>query len=42
MVDRANGATEINIAKRIIELATQGEHDPIRLCDRAMESLLGG
>ena len=40
MVDRSDGATEI-IAKHIIELAKQGERDPIRLCDGALQALRG-
>jgi hypothetical protein len=29
----------LTVAKRIIELANQGERDPVRLRDRALESL---
>jgi hypothetical protein len=36
LVDRADPATEI-IAKKIIELAQQGEHDPVRLRERAIQ-----
>jgi hypothetical protein len=36
--DRADLATEI-VAKRIIELAKQGEIDPDRLCERALIDL---
>jgi hypothetical protein len=38
LVDRADPATEI-IARRIIELAQQGERDPDRLRERAIQSL---
>ena len=36
--NRADPATEI-IAKKIIELAQQGEHDPVRLRERAVQFL---
>ena len=36
--DREDPAT-LTVAKRIIELANQGERDPVRLRDRALESL---
>jgi hypothetical protein len=39
LVDHTGLATEI-VAKKIIELAQQGERDPIRLRDRAVQSLL--
>jgi hypothetical protein len=38
LVDRTGPAPEI-VAKKIIELAQQGERDPIRLRDRAVQSL---
>jgi hypothetical protein len=38
LVDHTGLATEI-VAKKIIELAQQGERDPIRLRDRAVQSL---
>jgi hypothetical protein len=38
LVDRTGLATEI-VAKKIIELAQRGERDPIRLRDRAVQSL---
>jgi hypothetical protein len=38
LVDRADPATEI-IAKKIIELAAQGERDPDRLRERAIQLL---
>ena len=38
LADRADLATEI-VAKRIIELAKQGEIDPDRLCERALIDL---
>jgi hypothetical protein len=38
LVDRADPATEI-IARKIIELAQQGERDPVRLRERAIQSL---
>ena len=38
LVDRADPATEI-IAKKIIELAQQGERDPVRLRERAIQFL---
>jgi hypothetical protein len=38
LVDHTGLATEI-VAKKIIELAQQGERDPIRLRDRAVLSL---
>jgi hypothetical protein len=38
LADRADLATEI-VAKRIIELAKQGERDPDRLCERALIDL---
>src|SRR5262249_6351575 len=38
LVDRADPATEI-IARKIIELAAQGERDPVRLRERAIQSL---
>jgi hypothetical protein len=36
--DRKDPVT-LTVAKRIIELAIQGERDPVRLRDRALESL---
>jgi hypothetical protein len=36
--DRDDPVT-LTVAKRIIELANQGERDPVRLRDRALESL---
>jgi len=36
--DREDPVT-LTVAKRIIELANQGERDPVRLRDRALESL---
>jgi hypothetical protein len=38
LVDRADPATEI-IARKIIELAAQGERDPVRLRERAIQFL---
>jgi hypothetical protein len=38
LVDRADPATEI-IARKIIELAQQGERDPVRLRERAIQCL---
>ena len=38
LVDRADPAAEI-IAKKIIELAQQGERDPVRLRERAIQFL---
>jgi hypothetical protein len=38
LADRADLATEI-VAKKIIELAKQGEIDPDRLCERALIDL---
>ena len=38
LVDHTGLATEI-VAKKIIELAQQGERDPIRLRDRAVQFL---
>jgi hypothetical protein len=38
LADRADPATEI-IAKKIIELAQQGERDPARLRERAIQFL---
>ena len=38
LVDRSDPATEI-IAKKIIELAQHGERHPIRLRERAIQSL---
>jgi hypothetical protein len=40
LVDRTDPAAEM-VAKNIIELAKQGERDPVRLCDRAVEALSG-
>jgi hypothetical protein len=40
LVDRTDLATEI-VAKKIIELARQGERDPIRLREGALKSLMG-
>jgi hypothetical protein len=40
LVDRTDPAAEM-VAKKIIELAKRGEHDPVRLCDRAVEALSG-
>jgi len=38
LADRADGATEI-VAREIIALAKQGERDPARLRDAALQSL---
>ena len=38
LADRADPATEM-IAKKIIELAQQGERDPVRLRERAIQFL---
>jgi hypothetical protein len=38
LADRTDPATEI-VARRIIDLAQQGERDPVRLRDRTIESL---
>ena len=40
LVDRADPATEM-VARKIIELAQQGERDPVRLRERAVRSLSG-
>jgi hypothetical protein len=40
LADRADPATEI-IAKKIIEFAQRGERNPLRLRERAIESLSG-
>ena len=40
LADRRNDPATNILAKRIIELATQGERDPIRLKERALETLL--
>jgi hypothetical protein len=40
LADRADPAAEI-IAKKIIEFAQRGERDPLRLRERAIESLSG-
>jgi hypothetical protein len=40
LADRADPATEI-IAKKIIEFAQRGERHPLRLRERAIESLSG-
>jgi hypothetical protein len=39
--DRADPATDI-VAKKILELATQGERDPERLRERAVQALTNG
>jgi hypothetical protein len=38
LVDRSDPATEL-VAKRIIDLAQQGERDPHRLCERAVKGV---
>jgi len=38
LVDRTDPATEM-VARRIIELAQQGERDPVRLRERTLKSL---
>ena len=38
LVNRADPATEM-VAKRIIELANQGERDPVRLRERVIEAV---
>jgi len=38
LVNRSDLATEM-VAKKIIELAKQGERDPVRLRERAMEAV---
>jgi hypothetical protein len=38
LADRADPATEV-VAKKIIELAQQGERDPLRLSERAVRAL---
>ena len=38
LVDRTDPATQL-VAKRIIELAQQGERDPIRLRDMAVKGI---
>ena len=38
LADRADPATEV-VARKIIELAQQGERDPIRLSERAIQAL---
>jgi hypothetical protein len=38
LVNRSDLATEM-VAKRIIELAKQGERDPVRLRERAMDAV---
>ena len=40
LVDRSDPATEM-VARKIIELAQQGERDPARLRERAVKSLSG-
>jgi hypothetical protein len=40
LVDRTDPAADM-VAKKIIELVNQGERDPVRLCDRAVEALSG-
>ena len=40
LVDRSDPAVEM-IAHRIITLAKQGERDPRRLCDAALQSIRG-
>jgi hypothetical protein len=40
LVNRTDPIAE-SLAKKIIELAQQGERDPIRLRDRALQSLSG-
>jgi hypothetical protein len=40
LADRADPATEV-VAKKIIELARQGERDPVRLSDHAVRALSG-
>jgi hypothetical protein len=40
LVDRTDPAADM-VAKKIIELANQGERDPVRLCARAVEALSG-
>ena len=40
VIDRTSPAAEL-LAKKIIELATQGERDPMRLRNRAVESVSG-
>jgi hypothetical protein len=39
LADREDPITEI-VAKKIIELAQQGEHDPVRLREQTVQSLL--
>ena len=38
LADRADPATEV-VARKIIELAQQGERDPTRLSERAIQAL---
>ena len=38
LADRADPVTEV-VARKIIELAQQGERDPIRLSERAVRAL---
>ena len=38
LADRADPATEV-VARKIIELAQQGERDPIQLSERAIQAL---
>jgi hypothetical protein len=38
LVNRTDPATEM-VAKKIIELAKQGEHDPVRLRERVIEAV---
>ena len=40
LIDRSDPVTEI-VAKKIIELAQQGERDPARLRDQALMSVQG-
>jgi hypothetical protein len=38
LVDRTDPATEL-VARKIIELAQQGERDPVQLSERAVQAL---
>ena len=40
LADRADPATEV-VARKIIELAQQGERDPTQLSERAIQALSG-
>jgi hypothetical protein len=41
LTDKADSATRL-LADRIVDLATEGERDPMRLCDRALTFFKNG